>query len=100
MRSIQLKTLFGGLAVILAMLACSFTSPALPTLATFPPVPTATDTASPVPATVAPAIPAATDTATALLATNTPAVQPLPVLRQIPVSQHYPRKRPANRVQP
>ena len=80
MRSIQLKTLFGGLAVILAMLACSFTSPALPTLATFPPVPTATDTASPVPATAAPAIPAATDTATALLATNTPAVQPLPVL--------------------
>jgi hypothetical protein len=64
MQMIRLRTLFGGLAVLLAVLACSTISPALPTLATFPPVPAATETATPVPA--------ATDT-------SAPTNPPLPV---------------------
>ncbi len=79
MRSLQMKTLLGGLTVLLAMLACSTSLQALPTLATFPPVKATTGEASPVAATTALAtvIPSATDTATALPATAAPAYWPL-----------------------
>ncbi len=77
MRSL-LKVLPGGLALLLALLACSVVSPALPTLATLPPVPPTTDTVSPVPATATP-LPATTTPAapaTPTAATAAPAAAP------------------------
>ena len=62
MRFHQFKILLGGLAVLLAVLACSTVSPALPTIATFPPAPAGTATATrPLPATAAPTVPATTE---------------------------------------
>jgi photosystem II stability/assembly factor-like uncharacterized protein len=64
----QFKILLGGLAILLAVVACSTVAPATPT------VPVATDTASP------PTVPAATSTSTAVPATATSTVPPLPVV--------------------
>jgi photosystem II stability/assembly factor-like uncharacterized protein len=83
MRSSQFKTFLGGLVILLAVLACSFASPlpfpALPTIATFPPVQTAINTATPAPATAIPTNPAATDSATPILVTTAPGVPPFAV---------------------
>ena len=82
MRSLQYKILLGGLAVLLSVTACSTVSPAMPTVATFPPASAAaavTDTASPIPATAAPTVPVTTDTATPIPATATPTLPALPV---------------------
>jgi photosystem II stability/assembly factor-like uncharacterized protein len=67
MRSFPLKILFSSLPVLLALAACSVVSPAMPTLATLPPVPAATETASQIPATVTAIVPAATESAPATL---------------------------------
>ena len=67
MRSINLKILLGGLAVLLAVMACGTGSPVTPT------VPAATDTASPVPAT-------ATATVPSLPIVASPAIQFLDML--------------------
>jgi photosystem II stability/assembly factor-like uncharacterized protein len=69
MRSKNLKILLGGVLLLLAMLACSTASSALPTLATFPPAQEATPTVVPLPATVVPpteavTLPLATEAAT------------------------------------
>ena len=92
MRSSTLKILLGGLAVLLAVLACSATTPAMPTIATFPPVSTAaavTDTSTPLPATSAPTVPAATDTATPLPATPAPSLPTLPVATALSIQSLY-----------
>jgi photosystem II stability/assembly factor-like uncharacterized protein len=77
MHSHKLKILAGGLAALLAMLACRIVLPATATL------PAAADTASPVIVTATPTVPpptpAATDTITPLPATATPTVLPLTV---------------------
>ena len=79
MRSHQYKILLGGLAILLAVMACSTGTPAMPTIATFLPAATAvTNTASPIPATAAPLAPASTNTATPLPATAAPTLPPLP----------------------
>jgi photosystem II stability/assembly factor-like uncharacterized protein len=91
MRSIQFKILLGGLAVLLAVLACSTASLAIPT------IPAATDTASPVPATAAPTIPATaaptipatTDTASPVPATATPTIPLLPVASSPSIQSLY-----------
>ena len=82
MHSLQYKILLSGLAVLLAVTACSTVSPAFPTVATFPPASAAaavTDTASPIPATATPTVPVVTDTATPIPATATPTLPALPV---------------------
>ena len=89
MHSHHFKILLGGLAVMLAVMACSTVSPALPTIATFPPAsaaPAVTDTASPIPATAAPA---ATATATPLPATAAPAQPALPVATSPSIQSLY-----------
>jgi photosystem II stability/assembly factor-like uncharacterized protein len=49
MRSLQFKVMLGGLAVILAILACSIGSPVTPTIIPVPPLPlVATDTFAPI----------------------------------------------------
>ena len=76
MRSSQFKILLGGLAVLLAVVACSTTPPGLPTIATFPPAATAaavTATSAAVPATAAPTLPASTEPANTVPATPLPA---------------------------
>ena len=87
MRSQRFTILLGSLAVLLAILACSIASPAMPTIATFPPAATAaasTLPASPVPATAAtaaPVVPTATDTsAPPPPPTSTPAPAALPTV--------------------
>jgi photosystem II stability/assembly factor-like uncharacterized protein len=77
MRFPKIKTLLGGLPVLLAILACSVVSPAMPTLATLPPVTAVTaaaETSTQIPATVTPTLPAATETA---------APAPLPTARSL-----------------
>jgi len=77
MRSLQFKILPGGLAVLLAVVACSTTTPAMPTIATFPPASTAaavTASSAPVPAlTLPPTLPAVTEPANTVPATPPPA---------------------------
>jgi len=83
MRSLQFKILPGGLAVLLAVVACSTVSPAMPTIATFPPaatVPAVTDTAPSIPVPAVPTVPAVTDTATPLPVTAAPTLPALPVV--------------------
>ena len=82
MRSLRFMILFGGLAVLLAVAACNTVSPAMPTIATFPPASTApavTNTVAPLPATAAPAVPAVTATASPVPATVAPTLPALPV---------------------
>ena len=69
MRSLRIKILLGGLAVLLAMVACSTVSPSMPTIATLPPAPVVTDTATPIPATAISTVPAAIGTDTSVPAT-------------------------------
>jgi photosystem II stability/assembly factor-like uncharacterized protein len=72
MRFLPFRILSAGLAVLLAMSACSVVSPASPTRATLPPPQSSPETVSPVPATVTPPLPAST-------ATSIPNAPPLPV---------------------
>jgi len=88
MRSLQIKILLGGLAVLLAMVACSTVSPSMPTIATLPPAPVVTDTVTPIPATATPTVPAAIKTDTSVPAT--PAALPtLPVAASPSIQSLY-----------
>ena len=89
MRSNQFKIMLGGLAVLLAVGACSTVSPAMPTIATFPPSAAVTATASPLPATAAPTVPAPTDTATPIPSTSAPSQPALPVAASPSIQSLY-----------
>ena len=90
MRSSQSKILLGGLAVLLAVVACSTTTTTLPTIATFPPAPTVpavTATSAPVPSLTPP--PSITDTATLPPATAAPSLPALPVATSPSIQSLY-----------
>ena len=81
MRSHQFKFLLGGLAILLALLACSTASPATATLKPAADTATSISATNPAtaPATVLPTDQTATNTATAIPATATATVVPLPL---------------------
>ncbi len=89
MRFHQLKILLGGLAVLLAVGACSTVSPALPTIATFPPTTAGTASATALPATAAPTVPAITNTATPVPVTAAPSLPTLPVVATPSIQSLY-----------
>ncbi|MGB8213627.1 MAG: hypothetical protein WCE68_08720 [Anaerolineales bacterium] len=83
MHSLTIKSILGGLAILLAVLACSMGSSATPTITAAtdtatPVIPSATATASPIPATAT--VPAATATASPIPPTLTATIPPLPTV--------------------